>query len=84
MTLIAALDELQDRLAPPLKQLRVLCGRQVHKWRRSPVMLIGEGVQYLFLGAFVGGMYFDVSSKVGSGVFDRTVAGFFIVATIAF
>ena len=47
-------------------------------------MLVGEAGQYLVLALFVGGMYFDVPSGTGTGVFDRSAAMFFVVVTAAF
>ena len=75
---------MQSSKANPFKQLYVLCGRQLRAWRRHPIMLMGEGVQYIFLALFIGGMYFDVSSDAQNGTFDRAAALFFILATIAF
>jgi uncharacterized membrane protein YraQ (UPF0718 family) len=37
-----------------LKQMWHLSARNLRAWQRHPVMLVGEAVQYIFLGAFVG------------------------------
>lgn len=74
----------QSAPTSPLYQLAVLMGRNMRAWKRHPIMLIGEAVQYVFLAFFVGGMYFDVSDSAERGVFDRAAAGFFIIVTVAF
>ena len=75
---------LQSAPTSPFYQLAVLMGRNLRAWKRHPIMLIGEGVQYVFLAFFVGGMYFDVSASAERGIFDRAAAGFFILVTVAF
>lgn len=67
-----------------VKQLAALCGRQLRAWKRHPVLLMGEAVQYIFLAFFIGGMYFDISDSADRGTFDRSASGFFILATIVF
>lgn len=37
-----------------LAQMMCLCGRFIRAWQRHPIMLVGEAVQYLFMGAFIG------------------------------
>ena len=44
----------QESIAPWWSQLRTMMGRNLRAWRRHPVMLLGEAVQYIFFGLFVG------------------------------
>jgi hypothetical protein len=37
-----------------LKQLYILEGRYLRAWKRHPMMLVGEGIQYMFFALFIG------------------------------
>ena len=46
----------QGPQASVLAQMFYLVQRVLRQWRRHPIMLIGEAVQYIFIGAYVGAL----------------------------
>jgi uncharacterized membrane protein YraQ (UPF0718 family) len=49
-------DRMQGAPASVFKQVWHLCARNVRAWKRHPVMLVGEAVQYIFFGLFIGAL----------------------------
>ena len=47
---------LQGAPANVFKQMWHLSARNVRAWKRHPVMLVGEAVQYIFLALFIGAL----------------------------
>jgi ATP-binding cassette subfamily G (WHITE) protein 2 len=71
-------------LVPWLRQVQILSQRSCRQWIRDPNMLVSELVQYLFIGLFLGGMYFQVDLTLTAGVYNRCSALFFILSVLVF
>lgn len=65
-------------------QFEVLVVRNAKQWYRDPGMLISELLQYIFLGLFLGGMYYDLDLDLETGVFGRTASLFFVLSILVF
>jgi len=67
-----------------LRQMQVLTVRAARQTIRDPGIFTSELIQYIFIGLFLGGMYYDINMTVTQGVFDRTASLFFVLAVLIF
>jgi len=56
----------------------------MRNWYRSPIMLMSELVQYIFISLFVGLMYHKLGDEVPNGVYDRAACIWFSFAVMSF
>lgn len=79
-------EDADDELEPVslLRQMTILTIRAARQTIRDPGIFTSELIQYIFIGLFLGGMYYDINLNVTQGVFDRTSSLFFVLAVLIF
>jgi ABC-type multidrug transport system ATPase subunit/ABC-type multidrug transport system permease subunit len=67
-----------------LVQVKMLIIRDLRQWVRDPGMFVSELIQYILLGLFIGGMYYDTDHSLEGGVYNRMASLFYILAILVF